>query len=233
MSYCVHCGVELDDSAARCVLCNTPVCNPNKPPQDLPTPYSEKVLLPPQVRRRFTAFLLSMILLLPNIVCLLTNLFLPGDIFWAKYVNITSLFVWILFLFPFLLKKIPAFVLVLIDSLSVLGYVFFFYMDFEQSGWFLRVAVPTVAVLALSAGFTIEWCQRKKPDWPYIVFAVFLEVSVFSVFAGVSLYYQLSSVYALLIGSIAAVSALMTAFFFLAVKHNRHLRAWLSRRFFF
>ena len=25
MSYCVHCGVELDQTATRCALCNTPV----------------------------------------------------------------------------------------------------------------------------------------------------------------------------------------------------------------
>ncbi len=233
MSYCVHCGVQLDDSAKRCVLCETPVCNPHHPTQDTPAPYSDRVVLPPQVRRRFSAFVLSMLLLLPNIVCLLTNLLLPSELFWAKYVNITSLLVWVLFLFPFLLKKVPAFVVVLIDSLAVLGYVFFFYMDFDQSGWFLRVAVPTVFVLALSAAFTIEWCRHKKPDWPYVLFAIFLEIAVFALVAGITLYFHLAANLALLIGLIVAISGLMSAFFFLAVKHNRHLRAWLSRRFFF
>lgn len=233
MSYCVHCGVELDDSAKRCVLCNTPVLNPNQPSQDVPTPYSEKVVLPPKVRRRFSAFLMSMILLLPNIVCVVTNLLLPSEMFWAKYVLATSLFVWVVFLFPFLLKKIPAFVLVLIDSLAVLAYVFFFYMDFGQSGWFSRVAVPAVAVIAASAAFTIEWCRRKKPDWPYVLFAIFLEISVFSIVSGVTLFFELQHRVPLVIGIVVAVSGLMSAFFFLGVKHNRMLRAWISRRFFF
>ena len=30
MSYCVNCGVELDDSAKKCALCDTPVINPAK-----------------------------------------------------------------------------------------------------------------------------------------------------------------------------------------------------------
>ena len=29
MSYCVNCGVELDSSAEKCVLCNTVVINPD------------------------------------------------------------------------------------------------------------------------------------------------------------------------------------------------------------
>ena len=29
MSYCVNCGVELDNSAKKCALCATPVVNPN------------------------------------------------------------------------------------------------------------------------------------------------------------------------------------------------------------
>lgn len=31
MSYCVNCGVELDDTVAICPLCHTPVQNPNRP----------------------------------------------------------------------------------------------------------------------------------------------------------------------------------------------------------
>ena len=29
MSYCVHCGVELDEQAKRCPLCGTPVVDPS------------------------------------------------------------------------------------------------------------------------------------------------------------------------------------------------------------
>ena len=31
MSYCVNCGVELDASATKCPLCDTPVYNPKAP----------------------------------------------------------------------------------------------------------------------------------------------------------------------------------------------------------
>ena len=29
MSYCVNCGVKLEESLTKCPLCNTPVINPN------------------------------------------------------------------------------------------------------------------------------------------------------------------------------------------------------------
>ena len=31
MSYCVNCGVELDQTAQVCPLCHTPVINPKQP----------------------------------------------------------------------------------------------------------------------------------------------------------------------------------------------------------
>ena len=42
MSYCVNCGVELDDSAKKCALCSTPVINPNiqEKPDETPAPFS-------------------------------------------------------------------------------------------------------------------------------------------------------------------------------------------------
>ena len=30
MSYCVNCGVELDSTAQKCALCDTPVYNPSQ-----------------------------------------------------------------------------------------------------------------------------------------------------------------------------------------------------------
>ena len=40
MSYCVNCGVELDASAKKCPLCDTPVYNPKAPePEKQPSPF--------------------------------------------------------------------------------------------------------------------------------------------------------------------------------------------------
>ena len=43
MSYCVNCGVQLDKTAKRCPLCNTPVINPSEAIDTVSkTPYPQK-----------------------------------------------------------------------------------------------------------------------------------------------------------------------------------------------
>ena len=43
MSYCVNCGVELDASATKCPLCDTPVYNPKAPePSTQPSPFPKE-----------------------------------------------------------------------------------------------------------------------------------------------------------------------------------------------
>lgn len=234
MSYCVNCGVELDTSAKKCVLCNTPVYNPVHPPEDTPTPYSDKVVLPPKVRRRFSAFLFSMILLLPNIVCLLLDLLISKDkgFHWAHYVNTSSLLFWVLFLLPFLIEKVRAFVLILVDSIAVLAYIFFFYYIFEQSGWFLRVALPLVLVLALFACVTVEWSTRKRPDWPIQASVVCFQIALYAAVCAVSLYIYFKTPLSLAVPVVVAACSVPVGGFFIYVKNSRRMRAWLSRRFF-
>ncbi|MEI6580111.1 MAG: hypothetical protein WCN92_11725, partial [Eubacteriales bacterium] len=107
MSYCVNCGVELDKSAEKCALCSAPVINPLEFERykTSPTPYPDKVVLPAGVRRRYVAFILSMVVLIPNIVCGLTNFLLPETGHWAVYVISSSALAWVLLIQPFLWKK--------------------------------------------------------------------------------------------------------------------------------
>ena len=56
MSYCVNCGVELDKSATKCALCNTPVHNPNEAiDTTAPTPFSHTPIKIDAVKRKFVA----------------------------------------------------------------------------------------------------------------------------------------------------------------------------------
>ena len=234
MSYCVNCGVELDVSSKKCVLCDTPAYNPNHPPEDVPTPYSDRVVLPPKVRRRFSAFLFSMILLLPNIVCLLIDLLVSKEsgLTWAQYVNTSSLLVWVLFVLPFLIEKVRPFVLIAVDSIAILGYIFFFYCSFNQSGWFLRVALPLVLVFAVFACITAEFFDRKKPDWPLQAIVLCFQLGGFAAVCAAALYVYFGTPLFLAVPVVVSVCSIVVGGFFIYVKHSRRMRAWLSRRFF-
>mgnify|MGYP000567988434 CR=1 FL=1 len=85
MSYCVNCGVELDDSAKKCALCGAPVLNPylDEPEEALPPPYPDRLALPEGTNRRYIAFLVSMVLLIPNLICGVANLLILDSGVWS------------------------------------------------------------------------------------------------------------------------------------------------------
>ena len=80
MSYCVNCGVELTASAKSCPLCDTPVINPNLLNKNDAEPgYPERIEIPKSSRKRYFATIISLLMLLPNIVCIFTNLMLTPE----------------------------------------------------------------------------------------------------------------------------------------------------------
>lgn len=87
MSYCVNCGVELDDTAAFCPLCHTPVHNPNQPVnQTAPKPFpTERKEVPPASKLQ-VAILLSTILASVAVCCGVLNVFLRTQRTWSLYV---------------------------------------------------------------------------------------------------------------------------------------------------
>ena len=64
MSYCVNCGVELDASATKCPLCDTPVYNPKAPePEKQPSPFPREKGQVEVVKRKDLGVLLTVIMI--------------------------------------------------------------------------------------------------------------------------------------------------------------------------
>lgn len=234
MSYCVNCGVELDDSAKKCALCSTPVINPNAliPPEEAVPPFPTRVVIPAEVRRRYGAFIASMVFLIPNIVCLVINLLFNFGYLWATYLNATSALVWLLLVFPFLFMKPKSYIIVPIDAVGVFLYTAVFYAVEHGHGWLFELALPLILVVAAFAFSVAEWIKHKKLDWPILVTSLLLQTAVVSF--GIELifryYYNLSLLP--VVSIIIAVCCLALVAFFLSVLKNKRLRAWLSRKFF-
>lgn len=89
MSYCVHCGVELETGAAACPLCQTPVidptvpCAPSNPPPPLYPPIEQISI--PKVSRRVVFLLCAIFHLIPALVTLICDLSLSGGITWSAF----------------------------------------------------------------------------------------------------------------------------------------------------
>ena len=234
MSYCVNCGVELDATAKKCALCGTPVLNPNalKQPSEAQQPFSDRIVIPQGTRRRYAAFITSMVILIPNIVCLLINLVFDFDYLWATYLNSISALFWLLVVFPFLLKKPKSYILVPLDALGVFLFTYVFYRVEHGAGWLRGLALPIIVVSAVFVFSLCEWIKHKKLDWPLIVSAILTQVSIttLAIELIIRAYYSFSSFP--LVSIIVTICCLALGIFFLAVFKNKRLRAWLSRKFF-
>ncbi len=145
MSYCVNCGVELDDTAQSCPLCHTPVLNPNKPvdmwgPKPFPT---EKGEVPP-VSRWELALLISAMLLSVSVCCGVLNLFLRPDRGWSLYIIGASVMLWIWFVPPLLLRRMHICLRLGFDVLAIALYVFLISVDLNGSDWYWHLALPII-----------------------------------------------------------------------------------------
>lgn len=233
MSYCVNCGVELDETAKKCPLCSTPVINPNAEIiENKPLPYPERLDIPESVNRRFTAFMVSMAMLIPNIVCLLVNLLFYKDSMWTWWVNSTSLLVWALFVLPFLWKKARGWLTVGIDAAFLIGYAYVFYYLEDSTGWFQYCALPIIVILAFLVGFIIEWRRYFKPEWPVLLITVFSEIIVASVSSELILRKYLQGMLSVKVSLIISACCVALIAFFATVATNKRLQHWMDRRFF-
>lgn len=233
MSYCVNCGVELDNNVENCPLCKTPVINPNiREKTDKPLAYPERIYLPKAVNRRFGAFIASMAILLPNIVCTLVSVLFYPKTDWAWMVNATSLMLWVVCVSPFLWKKTVSWALIVIDTLCIMGHAAVMCMLTGNKDAFLHCILPLIAVVAVIICFFVEFKKRVKPGWPVLCIAVFTEILITSLCIELIVrnYLQISMfpAYALIV---SACCATVTAFF-IVVATNKKLQMWLDRKFF-
>ena len=153
MSYCVNCGVELNKTAAQCVLCNTPVVNP-KHHHDLTadTPYPierESVKL---IYYRFSSIIISIILICIDLVCfvlnLITNAMLDMTVMWFYVVAGASVVLWTL-VTPRLLKPdLSPYFYVLMQTVSISALMLTISLVIDSYTWAINFALPATAVLS-------------------------------------------------------------------------------------
>ncbi len=237
MSYCVNCGVELDRSAKKCALCGTRVLNPNEPKKEVEaelTPFSEKPFYPSEIKRRFVAYVITMVLLIPNIVCTFINALFLNEGFWSFYISTTSFLVWVVFVFPFFTKKLRPYLMWLFDTVAVCAYVFFFFvMGYDGSDrWYYNTALPIILAASLLVVIYMIWLKHKKRHWVLKFLFITAETAVFSFLFGTLLELNWGVGYAFEIGVIVFVCCLALVGFLAYCYQSRHMRAWLSKKFF-
>ena len=148
MSYCVNCGVELDETEKECPLCLVEVLNPISPynPRaerhypDLPI-YGFKQngqdLVPP----------LALLMSVPISLSIVLDLLTSGRISWSFYVAASLLLLTVFVLPPLAMNmnQPKAMLCIFLDYVGILAYLYA--VDYWIAGnWFWNVAMPLSAV---------------------------------------------------------------------------------------
>ena len=232
MSYCVNCGVELDDSAKKCALCGTQVINPAKAQSEVTTaPFSDEVHLPKTVKARFLASLISVIMLVPNMACLLVNLLIIKDSFWSAHILSTSVLFWVIFVLPLFKKSHKTYFMWSFDTLAVGAYTYLLMNAFGASGLYITCALPIIVLLSAMVLFYIIWVRRKKRSGILKALAICAETALAFLLSGALLYFA-GVPFAFEIGLIVFVCIVAVVGFLAYCYKSESMRNWLSKKLF-
>lgn len=238
MSYCVNCGVELDASARKCVLCGTAVYNPSKTEQEekeVIRPFSEHIHLPeelsPYGRKKLVLAIVTTVMAIPNIVCILLNFTLFKSYPWSLGVISGSLFAWSAFVLPFVTKRPRPYILWATDSIIACLNALVFVWLYGDTELFLRCLLPIIASCSVCVLGYMLWYRKKRHIILKIAF-VFLALSLMLLFTGIILDASLVFGHGAEIGIICFVSLLAVAGFFLYCYSSKTIRRWAAERFF-
>lgn len=242
MSYCVNCGVELEEAADKCPLCDTPVINPRiHKEDDVSSSYSDRLEeIPESMKRRYTAFIITIVMLIPNIVCFLVNILFKYDHSWVWFLNATSILIWTFIVLPLIRTKRAAALQTIIDALVSFGYAYVLFrlerargiIPSHGKGWLIECAVPVIVIVAVMIGFLIEWVRRKSPHWAIICIAISIEIILTSVSIDVTLVHYIKGSFMPSVSLIISACCLALIAFFSAVACNKRLQTWLDKKFF-
>ncbi len=232
MSYCVNCGVELDNSAKKCALCDTPVYHPMKPAEESFTPFSEKAVVPQNMKRKFIALIITYVLLIPNIVCLIINIFASPEKLWFAFVGSTSLLLWVVFVFPFLAKKLHPYLMWAFDTAAVAFYVWVFYsQNFGGGEWYFSIALPIILIVAACVLAFIYWDRKRKHHWTSKILHVFIDLVISFTVACLCFLFN-NHMLRFEICLIIDACCLALLFFWLYANKSKKVRAWLANKVF-
>ena len=142
--YCIHCGVELSDSETVCPLCGTRVFHPDLPRQQGEPPFPpEPSAHPEEVNRSGALFILTMLAVLPIVICILCDWSLNGTIVWSGFASGGVLLLYILAVLPLWFKRPDPVVFVPVDFAAIGVYLLYIDLASVQKGSY--IILPAVA----------------------------------------------------------------------------------------
>lgn len=147
--YCVQCGVELQNGVERCPLCGLKVWRPEPAGQPEPLPYPRRAE-EECVSHGGLLFIVSVLFVIPLLVCLLVDLRLNGRVGWSGTVAFSLLAGYLIFCLPLWFRAPNPVIFFPVGAAAALGLCL--YLCLKSGGrWFLPFAFPVGGAALLIA----------------------------------------------------------------------------------
>lgn len=153
MSYCVNCGVELDTSAKKCPLCETPVIHPKELEKMMQAeqPFPKAKGEVESVKRKDLGILLSVVVLATSITCGALNALVFQKKLWSLAVIGACAILWVLLIPVVIYKKQSVYLTIIFDGAVVAAYLYMLTYLTDGKGWFYGLGLPIVILITALA----------------------------------------------------------------------------------
>ncbi len=179
--YCIKCGVALADSESVCPLCHTRVWHPDLdlPRGEKPYPVDSLPKQPDRRKKRIAVMtVLTVLWVLPFLICFLIDLKANGRLVWSDYVGIAMSFYYLAVFFPFWFPKRNPVLFVPLAFLYAGGVAL--YINCKTGGhWFLSFAFPVLGGIMLIVTATVALCRYLKKGRLYVFAGTFIALGAF------------------------------------------------------
>lgn len=180
MSYCVNCGVELENNRDRCPLCNTPVYNPlQKLDRTLTPSFPTKAGQVERVKNSDMAILISVVLASTAISCGLLNFLVFKNSSWSFYIIGACMLLWVIFIPSVIYTKLSFYLSLLFDGIAVSFYLWVIAFSIDSFEWLLRMALPIVALITFLVILFVFLHHYFKTSILSTAIYLFAEVAIF------------------------------------------------------
>jgi hypothetical protein len=145
MTYCSRCGVEVEERAVRCPLCQAPIQRLDEPRPE-PRRYPEVVEIPARQVRHLVWFSSTAVLLSVSLAFVTLDVFLKGAVTWSLYPLTGAAVIWLFITLVVAVARRPVFVIVG-QAAATAGFLFFIDLFDGHLDWFVPLALPVVSVV--------------------------------------------------------------------------------------
>ncbi|MGL5259107.1 MAG: DUF6320 domain-containing protein [Lachnospiraceae bacterium] len=179
MSYCVNCGVKLEDSIKSCPLCNTPVLNPMHEIDQKPTrPFPSKSGQVEHVKRKDLGILVSVVLIATGFSCGLLNLLVFTASSWSLLIIGACILLWVLLIPAVIYTKMPVYIYLIFDGFAILLYLFLISIVTPTDQWFFELAIPITAICTILSIFFAILYHNISTSFLATALYFFLEIPI-------------------------------------------------------